>query len=165
HRGRVPQSWPNWVERMLVDSRQFLDEVCDSLGVLAPLKLPRSTPTTVTFRYIREFLTHTVGRLDHWECRNGYCDTSGYGGGKREEWFARFPVDHTERPLGLPTEGELDSAYGYWFLLKNEEPAICLTTGGVLHAQDGRTYDLHLHYLKHKRIWPLIAETALEWLP
>ena len=92
HSGRSPQTWENWADRMLAEPMDFLDAVTQAVGINCPQRLPSSTPTTVTFRFICEFLTHTCGRLEKWECRNGVCDTSGYRGGKRREWFTQFPV-------------------------------------------------------------------------
>ena len=112
-----------------------------------------------------KFLTHTVGRLERWECRNGFCDTSGYGGGKRELWFKCFLGISTEHsPRGL-ANGRLESAFGYWFILKNDEPVICLDTDSRLYKLGGEVHDLMASYGRHKRVWPVIVETALELLP
>ena len=165
HRGPTPRSWPDWTGRMLTDPLRFLDEIGDAIGIAVPKSLPRSTPTTISFRYICEFLTHAVGRLERWECRNGFCDTSGYGGGKREEWFNRFPGIEGEPPPKEWAGEELDGAYRYWFLLKEAEPAICLDTDGRLYKLDGSVLDLTVIYTKYKRVWPVIAETAMELLP
>lgn len=165
HHGRSPQSWPEWVERMLTDPRRFLDEVTDAMGTETPANLPKSTPATVSFRFISELLTHAVGRLEKWECRNGCCDTSGYEGGKRTEWFTAFPAAHVNRNKKSVALGGLDLACGYWFLLKDAEPMLCLDVDGHLYTRDGRVDDLAATYAKHGRIWPVIAETALEFLP
>jgi hypothetical protein len=165
HQGCNPQSWPNWFDRMLDDSRRFLDEIGDAIGIEAPKKLPKSTPATISFRYICEFLTHAVGRLEQWECRNGFCDTSGYGGGKQESWFASFPAVQADRPVKPLADGRFSPAYGYWFLLKNTEPMLCFDIDGQLHMRDGQVHDLATLYAKHKRMWPMIADTALELLP
>ena len=165
HCGRNPQSWSDWSDRMLADSCSFLDEIGAAIGLAAPKPLPKSTPTTIAFRFVCEFLTHTVGRLEQWECRNGFCDTSGYGSGKREMWFNSFPGIITEHsPKGL-ANGRLESAFGYWFILKNDEPVICLDTDSRLYKLSGEAHDLMASYGRHKRVWPVIAETALELLP
>lgn len=165
HCGRTPQSWTEWAERMLADPPRFLDEIGDAIGIAAPKSLPKSTPMTISFRYICEFLTHAVGRLEKWECRNGFCDTSGDGGGKRDKWFNCFPGIEGEPPPKALSGGKLSSAYGYWFLLKETEPVLCLDTDGRLYKLDGSVLDLTAIYSKHKRMWPVIAVTAMELLP
>ncbi|HEY0982936.1 MAG TPA: hypothetical protein VGE80_12465 [Schlesneria sp.] len=113
HCGRSPQSWAAWPDRMLADSCGFLDEIGAAIGLTTPEQLPKSTTTTITFRFISEFLTHAIGRLEQWQCRNGFCDTSGFGGGKREEWFNCFPglITH-DLPKRL-ANGGVASAYCY----------------------------------------------------
>ncbi len=165
HEGRSPQSWPDWKERMLADPLPFLDEISDAIGADVPANLPKSTSVTISFRFICEFLTHMVGRLERWECRNGFYDTSGYGGGVLENRFSSFPaiqVDLTQKSMA---DGRLASAYGYWFLLKNSEPMLCLNTDGQLYKRSGEVKDLTATYAKYNRMWPVIAETALDLLP
>jgi hypothetical protein len=165
HCGRNPQSWTDWSDRMLTDSCDFLDEIGGAIGLESPKLLPKSTPTTIAFRFVCEFLTHAVGRLEPWECRNGFCDTSGYGSGRRESWFNCFPgIVPEHSPKGL-VDCQLESDFGYWFILKRDEPVICLDTDGRLYKLGGETLNLMASYGKHKRIWPVIVETALELLP
>lgn len=165
HHGREPQSWPEWSECMLADPRHFLDAIGDAIGIAAPCSLPKSTATTISFRYACEFLTHTIGRLETWECRNGFCDTSGYGGGKREAWFNPFPGIGVAQPPKRLVDGRLDSACCYWFLLRNSKPILCIDTDGRLYKLNGDVHDLVAIYANYKRIWPVITETALDLLP
>lgn len=162
--GNDVESYPDWCERMLIDPVTYLDEITRSIGYEVPSPLPSSTPATLAFRYISEILTHTIGRREHWECRNGFLDSSGWEGGKREDWFALFPTTESETAAQLP-ERSLDPAYAYWFLLKNGDPVLCLDTDGRLHQQDHSMCDLSALYSRTHKIWPLIAETALEELP
>lgn len=165
HVGQSPQSWQEWADRMLTEPGQFLDEIETAIGI-SPLKtLPKSTPTTICFRYICEFLTHAIGRLERWECRNGFQDTSGYGDGKLESWFNRFPGIETRQPPKRLADGKLDVAYSYWFLVNNEEPVLCLDTDGRVYTLGGDLHDLVAIYAKRKRLWPVIAETAIALLP
>jgi hypothetical protein len=53
----------------------------------------------------------------------------------------------------------------YWFLLRNGQPQACLDTDGRLHKTNGEVHDLMAIYNKFKRIWPMIAEVALDMLP
>jgi hypothetical protein len=165
HQGRSPQSWTGWTDRMLEDASGFLDELEQAMGFTHPTPLPSSTSATLTFRFVPEFLTHAIGRLERWECRNGFCDTSGFGGGKRETYFSCFPQVEIEVPAIEFAKGRIDSAYLHWFLLRNGEPQACLDTNGRLYKTDGATHDLMELYSKCKRIWPVIAEVALDILP
>lgn len=157
----------DWVERMRRRAAiELLDEICMEGRLTAPPKLPTSTPTTIIYRFITEFLTHSLGRLETWECRNGYEDTSGYGVGKREHLFQHFPTIDDNDPYLRETIPFLDQfEYNFWFLLKDSTPVLCLDTNGVLHKKDGSKHDLAAIYKKKKRIWPLIVEVAGEVLP
>jgi hypothetical protein len=135
------------------------------MGLTHPSPLPRSTPATITFRFVCEFLTHAIGRLERWECRNGYYATSGYGGGKRAEFFSEFPQLSADLPIVEFANGRIDSTYLYWFLLRDNEPQVCIDTGGQLYKTNGEVHDLAAIYSNAKRIWPIIAELALEVLP
>lgn len=163
--GRTPGVWPDWSERMATDPGFFLDELSDCLGMDVPQPLPQSSPSTIAFRFICEFLTHATGRLNHWECRNGFLDTSGWACGRHDDWFDCFPAlknpDHPKRMI----HGELDPDCCYWFLLKDMLPRLCIDIGGGLYNPEGETYDLVAIYSRHKRIWPVIAETAIQLLP
>lgn len=144
-------------------SMQLVDKICAAIDLRVPDPLPKTTADTLTFRFISEFLSHTTGRLERWECRNGFCDTSGYGGGKREELFSAFP--HIQPlPNSVAREAFSDDYY-YWFLLKGGEPMACLDTAGRLFTLDGEIHDLYTLYKIDRRIWSLIAKTCLTLLP
>ncbi|EDL62301.1 TY-Chap2 family putative peptide chaperone [Gimesia maris] len=163
--GCTPGVWPDWSERMAVDPGVFLDELCQSIGDDVPQKLPPSTPSTIAFRFICEFLTHATGRLDNWECRNGFLDSSGFGCGRQDAWFNCFPTLKNSDYLKRLVKGELDPAYRYWFLLKDMMPQLCIDIGGKLYTRGGDTHDLAAIYFQHKKVWPVIAETAIQLLP
>jgi hypothetical protein len=156
----------DWLERMASSHpEEFLDEVAREAGLHPPKTLPSSTPKTITYRYIADFLTHAIGHLSRWECRNGFLDTSGTSGGARTEWFQRFPDIKTSRDLRHtnPIKGEY--AYNFWFLLKDGLPVICLDTTGKLYRPDRNPRDLVTLYRREKRIWAVIAATAIDCLP
>jgi hypothetical protein len=165
HTDGVLRSWPDWCDRMLMDSIGFLDEITCVLDLATPAPLPPSTPSTIALRFISEFLTHAVGRLDHWECRNGFYDTSGDLGGPRNQWFCHFPGMALDHPPNRLRETRLAPAYGYWFLLKSGEPLIGFDVDGRLHLRSGQSHDLATSYARNRAIWPLIAESVLEYLP
>lgn len=164
-KGPAPQTWSDWMDRMLVDPELLLNEVGMATGIDRPKKLPSSTPETVVLRFVAEFLTHAIGRLDAWECRNGVLDNFDGYGGVREEWFSCFPTVHAlQAPQGF-LRGKWHSAYCYWFLVKNGKPAFCLDKAGHLHKPNGDVHDLAQSYARHKRVWGVIAETVIELLP
>ena len=158
--------YSDWVNRMLQPKPEsFLDEIAREARLLPPKKLPSSTPATIVYRFVADFLSHSLGRMERWECRNGYEDTSGYGGGKREHLFEAFPSLRKEDDLrqAEPFLGEY--AYSFWFLQKNDIPIMCLDTSGLVYRTDGSSYDLRVMYKVNRRIWPLIIEVAEDVLP
>ena len=158
--------YSDWMERMTGASPSgFLDDIANEARLVIPKKLPASTPATLTYRYISDFLAHSISRLENWECRNGFEDTSGYGGGVRQSFFKQFPLLRKETALrhGSPILGKYE--YNFWFLLKNGDPVLCLDTSGMVFRLDGACHDLVNLYRHYRRIWPLISETALDILP
>lgn len=155
----------NWVELMLNDPRRLLDEVARKAGLALPKKLPASTPAIISYRFITEFLTHSIGRLETWHCRNGFFDTSeAFGGGRQEKYFRKFP-SLTEKELRLTNPFFDFYEYNFWFLLKGGEPVLCLDTLGRAHDLSGHMTDLTKEYKKHRKIWPLITNVASDLLP
>jgi len=159
-------SWSDWVEKMLAESPDlFLDEVTVALRLPVPKHLPSSTETTIAYRFVAEFLTHTIGRRERWQCRNGCLDTSGYGGGQRDEWFAQFPDAATLVATERCGEAPFGPSYFYWFLLKDDVPMICLRTDGTLFTKQGSRHELLPLYRQKNRIWPVINVVAGDLLP
>jgi hypothetical protein len=144
---------------------RFLDEISREARLTVPKKLPASTAATLTYRYISDFLTHSVGRLENWECRNGFEDSSGYGGGVRCQLFEHFSVFADENTISHGSPIFWEYAYNFWFLLKDENPVLCLDTSGRLFRRDGGCHKLTGLYKRSKHIWPLICETAVDILP
>jgi len=156
----------DWLSRMLQPtSAEFLNEIAQEARIVPPKQLPASTPVTIVYRFISDFLTHSTGRLEKWECRNGYEDTSGYGGGQRHYLFEKFPGLRKEEILRQtePFYGKYE--YNFWFLLKNDVPVLCLDTSGVAYRIDGISHDLGFLYVSKRKIWPLIFEVARDILP
>ena len=160
-------SHSDWMEKMLFRSPlDFLDQVTEDARLVAPKKLPASTSATIAYRFIADFLAHSTGRLDNWECRNGFLDTSGCeSSGTRRHLFEKFPSlqDREDLRKTVPFLGEY--SYNYWFLIKNDDPLLCLDTNGIAHRRDGACRDLLALYMATRRIWPLIVEVACDFLP
>lgn len=169
--GRDKRPWDAaWPQALLTaqDMRACVDDICEVIGWPVPDPLPSTTRHIITYRFMAEFLTHTCLGRRHWEWRNGFADTSGYGGGVRSHWFAQFQEAQKsarrhdqDDVLGIPE-------YRFWFLVrphKLEVPALCLETTGVAFRKDGQSEDLYKLYKERRRIWPLIMSVIPELLP
>ena len=163
----LQESLDIWTEMFdTTNVKGTLDRISSMLGLPIPSKLPPSTPTTLIYRFISAFLTHSAFGIHRWECRNGCLDTSGpEDGGKRHHLFEKFPGLGNENNLRKiePFYGEY--AYNFWFLLKNDVPVLCLDTCGIVYRIDGKSYDLGELYQVNRKIWPLIFEVARDILP
>lgn len=152
----------DWIDRMLSQSSDiFLNDIAHEIRLTIPKKRPISTPATLTYRYISDFLTHSIGRLENWQGRNGFEDSGGFLGYRvRRECFQQFPILNQESIVryGPPILGEY--VCNFWFLLKDEKPVLCLDTSGRLFRPDGRCHDLPSLYKRDRRIWPLICGTV-----
>jgi hypothetical protein len=159
--------YPDWMARVLApEPERFLDDIAREARLPVPKKLPTSTPAILTCRYISDFLTHSIGKREHWQCRNGFEDSSGFvGGGIRRMFFDKFSFLGVEelRKSGNPRWGHYE--YNFWFLVKGEDPMLCLDTSGRVFRRDGTWHDLSKLYQRDRRIWALICATALDILP
>ena len=64
---------------------------------------------------------------------------------------------YAEDVLGEP-------AYRFWFLLRGEEPLLCMETTGRGWRRAGQHFDLWAEYRRTQRIWPVIVRVAGELL-
>lgn len=159
--------WSNWLERMLAeDSKDFLDEVTRVARLKIPNKLPPTTPESLVYRFISDFLSHSINQREYWECRNGFFDTSSISPSSiRAEWYELFP-NAKSRLDELVRRNDSDlPAYQFWFLLRDEKPKLCLEFSGTAYRLDGKSIDLMPLYKQYRRIWPIISEVALDLLP
>jgi len=161
----LTSSWMDWRDQLLKDPIALLNKLSETLRLPVPKKLPKSTHTCLVYRVITEFLSHAIGGKVDWECRNGFCDSSGWGGGPRTDWFKAFPAIKTlpvpERHPNL----EFQTEYYYWFLLRDAEPVLCFDVNGTVITKAGKTLQLMSLYQKHHRIWPMIYTVAGDLLP
>ncbi len=160
-----PVHWSDIWEEMssIEDPKVLLDRIEAAIGLSHHGKPPVSNGEVLAYRVITALLsTAAYGRV-LWECRNGYVDTSGYGGGPEERYFADFPVtrawleDTPNMPFGI-------AHYGFWFLLRKDTPVLCLHVTGRVADRVGNVYELVPLYQKYGRIMPMavkIAGTAL----
>lgn len=145
-----------------VSSRALIDRVCRAMGLRVPTQLPKGTASVMMARYISAFLAHTTFGRDRWRFLNGMCDTSGYGTGSREEYFAA--ISKTQKALGEVRPDNLrcfDAPYHFWFLLRNGEPRLCLSLDGRLWDCRSTEWDLMEEYTRLDRnLWRLVVQTA-----
>ncbi len=160
------QPWDLWTDAITEDDPlRVVDGLCQRIGLAVPAKLPPSTPMVLAYRFIADFLTHSVLGRTRWECRNGFEDTSGWGGGPRLGWFELFSGAAERVKQRLDDDVLSQPAYRFWFLCQNEEPILCLETTGLVWNRTGGPIDLVKEYSGDRRIWPSVMKAALDRLP
>jgi hypothetical protein len=151
--------WPEIVATG--DPRDLLDRLCERAGLTPITHVPSPTPAVVAYRVIAAFLAHaTFGRVS-WQCRNGYLDSSGMSGGRRDELFERFPQACQRLAVREPGDVLDIPAYRFWFLLKEDKPLLAIEAKlGMAWDVSGRETDLFAEYRTHHRIWPAVWAAA-----
>jgi hypothetical protein len=160
-------AWPQALV-MAEDMKECLNEICQALGWSVPDPLPPSTRQAVVYRFMAEFVAHTCLSRRDWEWRNGFCDTSGYGGGVRREWFRQFPKAQESARRHDEDDITRIPEYRFWFLVRTNKidtPVLCLETNGIAFRPNGQSEDLYKLFQQHHRIWPLIVHVIPELLP
>lgn len=145
--------------------QEALDQVCRRLGLAIPTQIPSSTPEVITYRFVAEFLSHSVFGKARWECRNGYFDSSGMDGSGVSLAFDQFPEVQDRLRVSMPSDVLQTPAYRFWFLLKDDNPVACIETTGTAWIKGGQYFDLAALYKKEKRIWPIISAVIGHMLP
>lgn len=148
------------------DYRKLLDDVCALARVVPPKSMPSTTPKLLVYRFVAAFLSHAVFGVCRWECRQGYLDTSGSGGGTRTECFKAVPWAATL----LTTQRDhpdVDNSDEFWFLTRDGKAEVALHVSGWAAAgRKGAGKDLMALYRKHgRRVWPVVMEVAGALLP
>lgn len=157
-----------WAEAVASDdSKKLADRLCAKAGLAGVERPPPTSAATIGFRVASAFLAHAAFGRTFWECRNGYEDTSGYGGGVRRNLFEAFP-GATAR-LEMRESGDfLDvPAYRFWFLVKDGAPSLAFeVTSGLAWLLDGRELDLLALYRAFShRVWHVVWTIAGDLLP
>jgi len=168
--GRQEIVWRGfWSEILAVeDPRSLIRRLSAAAGLPRIQRLPVHTPAVLVYRLIASFLSQTTLTRERWECRNGYVDTSGYGGGIAESYFAQFPGTHTRLDIREPGDVLGIPAYRFWFLVEGQEqvPRLALETAtGIAWTEQGHEFVLENLYRKQPRILPLVYEVAGPLLP
>jgi hypothetical protein len=137
-----------------------VDRLCQQAQLEQPAGLPASTPPVVVYRCIATFLAPAAFGRARWECRNGYCSTSGYGDGVRDEWFNAFPSARERLRVRHRDDTRGEPAFRFWFLLQDGKPKLCLESTGRSWDLSGRKHNVYALYHRHNRIWPIVWMVA-----
>lgn len=163
--GSIPgdRIWPALTDGR--DPKELVDEMEALLRVKAPEPLPSTTPEVLVYRVVSAFLTHAAFGRVFWQCLNGFIDTSGYGGGINETYFDAFPSAKERLHKRSQDDFFGQASYRFWFLVKDNEPALCFENTGHVHTKKGEVVELMPLYMKERRVWPVVHEVAGHLLP
>ena len=160
HAGHRSLPWNELWPRCLYDGgiADVLDCMSEVCGFTVPSKLPSTGPETLICRIMAGVAAALAFEKDVWEWRNGQEDTSGEGDqAYRDHWFEAFPgakeaarADSQGEPFG-------NSKYGFWFLLKNDQPQVCISKTAACWDAHGGTLDLSDLYRRDHRIHRQVA--------
>jgi hypothetical protein len=160
-----PEPFDIWRETFSEHNvKDTLDKISLMLGLSIPSKLPPSNASTLVYRFITEFLTHSAFGIHRWECRNGVFGTSGYGGGVASA-FDNFEKAQIRLRLLLPTDALREPAHCFWFIYKNKTPVLCIETNGTVWNKNGNEFKLADLYSSKHRMWEIVMEIAGDLLP
>lgn len=132
--------------------RVILDEWCRHIHLPVPIPLPPGTPASLTYRIIAACLKQRIFDAGTWRCVNGFLDTSGWSGGVRDELFARFPGARARLRVAEHDDVLQAPAYRFWFLVRDEEPEVCLETTGTSWLPNGSSHDLVTEYRRDRNM-------------
>lgn len=139
------------------DIRAEIDSISRSIGLSIPNKLGPSSPKTLLYRVIARWIAFGLFQTEDRRCLNGYLDTSGEGGGVREDLFDLFPAA-LER-LRIQEEGDFleQPAYRFWFLCYGGSPVVAFETNGSVWFRDNTSWEIKKAYNKHCKIDLLVS--------
>jgi hypothetical protein len=162
---QAPEPFDIWREIFSEQSvKKTLDKISSMLGMSIPSKLAPSTASTLVYRFIAEFLTHSTFGVHQWECRNGFIDTSGYGGGVAAA-FEGFAKAQARLRLTLPTDVLGNPAYRFWFIYKNKIPVLCIETNGTVWDENDAEFTLADLYASKHSLSQVVMEIAGDLIP
>lgn len=136
-----------------------LNKLSKALKMKVPKQLPKTTPEVLVYRVNAGLLGYSLLDKNPMECRNGQMDSSGEADqAYREAWFEVFPTALTERrqfdrsasPFGNPN-------YHFWFILRENEPVLGVSTNGNAHTKEGMMIDLMEIYKRRRKLEDVIG--------
>ncbi len=136
----------------------LLDRMSEACRFPVPARLPPTSPETLIYRIMAGVVAVLAFEKDLWEWRNGQMDSSGSDGqGHRDQWFEAFPgakeaerAESSEKPLE-------NSKYGFWFLLKNHQPKVCISRTALCWDSDAGAINLAETYRHDRRPHRLVG--------
>jgi hypothetical protein len=135
-----------------------LDRLSVACRFPVPAKLPPTSPETLAYRVMAGVAAALVFEKDLWEWRNGQEDTSGMGDQAcRDHWFELFPGATESARSGSPDQPFGNPKYGFWFLLRNGKPAVCISKAALCWDTDLKVVDLASAYRRDRRIHRLVG--------
>lgn len=142
----------------------IMDRMSEACRFTVPAQLPPTNPETLVYRVMAGVSATLVFEKDPWEWRNGQLDTSGCDDqGYRDQWFEAFPGALEAARAGMPDQPFENPKYGFWFLLRKDNPMVCLSKTSLCWDTDGNVTNLAGLYRRHRRIHRLVG-TVLERL-
>lgn len=136
----------------------LLDRMSRECGLSIPAQLPPTGPETLVYRVMAGVSAALVFDKASWEWRNGQLDTSGCDDqGYRDQWFEAFPGAKAAARAGLPDTPFGNPKYGFWFLLKDDQPIVCLSKTSLCWDSDGAESNLTTLYRLDRRIHALVG--------
>ncbi|MCC6630402.1 MAG: hypothetical protein IT340_23740 [Chloroflexi bacterium] len=166
--GDSPARYPDFWEECCAtdDLRPLVDRLATAAGLGAGQSVPPSTPRSVSYRCIAALLAQAAFGRVQWTCRSGAVDSAGFVVEPvQRAWFARF--DGAAARLVIHDHADLvrQPAYRFWFLLRDNEPVLCLETTGRAWDRHGHEHRLDALYRQGRRLWPVIVAVAGDLLP
>jgi hypothetical protein len=157
----------NYLERLerREGAPQLVREACVALGLQTHLKRPPSTADVLMVRYITAFLSHATFGVHQWLCLQGMHNSTGPSGCYiRTTLFDAFPqVQGISSSSYAGKWPQFEQSCHFWFLCRDEEPRLCLSTDGRLWDTSGKTWDLMQEYESLGRnLWRLVVATGAE---
>lgn len=126
---------------------EVLDEISNSLHLRVPTPVPSTRPETIAYRIMAGVSSYFVFDRDHWKWRNGLEDTSGWGNqAHRDRWFEAFPSTRQALQTGSDSRSGDGSKDAFWFLLRSEDPVLCVSRESICFDTSGAAIDLHRLY-------------------
>lgn len=110
----------NWLEVLLCpDFRaQIIEPLEQCEGLPSPKRTPSTTDASIGHRVLAAFTERTMFTAKPWVLLNGYLDTSGGGGGVREDLFGTFPGLMEHRRVRRADDLFGIAEYRYWFVVE-----------------------------------------------
>ncbi len=167
-----PREDEDWVWRGIWSELAAAEDPRDGVRTLSEAagfpdldRLPPSTPGVVSYRVIAALVGAEAFSREPLECRNGYVDTSGYGGGVWEQMFDAFPAARERLSVSEPDDILGIAAYRFWFIRRGDNPVLALEAErGKAWDRAGREFDLMDMYRPHGRLWPVAGTVGASFL-